>query len=131
MKKKHAGGRPKAITDAEVQKLKQGFMQGFNDMEACLYADVKKTTFYDYCKENPEFSDLKEQLKRSPLIKAKLNINEALQQKDKDISKWYLERKAKDEFSTKSEVSSMGEVRHILVATERDKLALEDNYAIE
>ena len=45
---------------------------------------------------------LKEQVK----MQAKLNVSEAIENKDIDISKWYLERKAKDEFSTKQEISA-------------------------
>lgn len=102
---KHPGGRPESITPEVLAKLESGFMNGFTDCEACLFADINPSTLYRYIDSHPEFSKRKEQLKKSPLIKAKLNINKALQDKDKDISKWYLERKAKDEFSTRSEVT--------------------------
>ena len=40
-------------------------------------------------------------LRDNPTLKARINTVEAIDKKDLDTSKWYLERKAKDEFSTK------------------------------
>ena len=48
----------------------------------------------------------KEQLKNSPSIKAKLNIVEAIEEGDSELSKWWLERKEKNEFSTKQEIDA-------------------------
>lgn len=98
-------GRPTVMTEAMISKLELLFSQGLSDREACLIADISTTALYDYCTANPEFAERKELLKDNPKIKAKLNIAEAIEAKDIDMSKWYLERKAKDEFSTKQEIS--------------------------
>ena len=42
-------------------------------------------------------------LKKKPNLKAKMNILAKVNQNDVDASKWWLERKSKDEFSTKQE----------------------------
>ena len=101
-----AGGRPTIMTDAIVGKLEYGFMKGLNVTECCHYADISRTAFYDYCEKNPEFSDRIEELKSNPSTKAKLNVVEAIENGDTDLSKWWLERKNRDEFSTKQEVSA-------------------------
>jgi hypothetical protein len=42
-------------------------------------------------------------LKHKPKIKAKMNLLKAINNEDLDTSKWYLERKSKNEFSLKTE----------------------------
>ena len=100
------GGRPTVMTEEIVSKLEYGFMKGLNVTECCHYADISRTTFYDYLEKNPEFSNRIEELKSSPSTRAKLNIVEAIENGDADLSKWWLERRNKDEFSTKQEVSA-------------------------
>ena len=94
-------GRPTVMTEAMIGKLEMLFAQGLSDREACLIADINPSTLYDYCNEHPDFSERKELLKDKPKIQAKLNVAEAIENKDIDMSKWYLERKAKEEFSAK------------------------------
>ena len=106
MAKKNKGGRPTVMTPEMVNKLEEGFLKGLSDAECCLFAGISKQTLYDYCAKHPEFTDRKEDLKKQPAIQAKMNILEALNDGDKDISKWYLERKNKDEFSLKQEIAA-------------------------
>ncbi len=100
------GGRPTVMTDAIVGKLEYGFLKGLNVTECCHYADISRTAFYDYLEKNPEFADRIEELRSNPSTRAKLNVVEAIENGDTDLSKWWLERKNKDEFSTKQEVSA-------------------------
>lgn len=104
--KKNKGGRPTVMTPETVKKLEYGFLKGLTDAECCLYADISKQTLYDYCEKHPEFTDRKEQLKKQPSIQAKLNVTEAIDNGDIDLSRWYLERKNKDEFSLKQEIKA-------------------------
>lgn len=76
---------------------------GCTNREACFYADVCESTFYDFLKEYPEFSEKIDIWKSYEKIKARMVIHKALDNGDKDMAKWYLERKARDEFSTKQE----------------------------
>jgi hypothetical protein len=99
-------GRPTVMTDAMIGKLEMLFAKGLSDREACLIADITPSTLYDYCNKNPEFTERKELLKEKVKIQAKLNIAEAIENKDVDNSKWYLERKAKDEFSVKQMIEA-------------------------
>ena len=99
-------GRPTVMTEEALQKLEYAFMRGLNDVEACLYANIGTTTLYNYCTEHEDFRERKEELKKQPTAQAKLNVYEAIEKKDVDVSKWYLERRAKDEFSTKQEINA-------------------------
>ena len=94
-------GRPTVMTDDVLEKLEMYFTKGLSDREACLLANINPSTLYNYCNEHPEFLERKELLKEKIKTRAKLNVAEAIENKDVDISKWYLERKAKDEFSAK------------------------------
>lgn len=100
---KSNAGRPTVMTKETVAKLEYGFSKGLSDVQACLFAGINRTTLHRYCEENPEFRNRKEELKNNPSMKAKLVITEAIDNGDRDIAKWYLERKEKAEFSTKLE----------------------------
>ena len=104
MPKKSNAGRPTKMTEATVKKLDEAFAVGCSDLEACLYAGISKQTLYNYQDENPEYIDRKETLKQNLKMHSKFNLGKSItKEKDVDDSKWYLERKCKDEFSTKSE----------------------------
>lgn len=96
-------GRHTIMTPETLKKLDDAFIMGCPDLEACLLAGIGKTTLYDYQKENPEFVERKEALKNSTTLQARRNLAASIASGDLMDSKWYLERKAKNEFSTKTE----------------------------
>lgn len=100
-----AMGRPTVMCESTVNKVREGFAKGFSVDNACIWADISKQTFYDYCKKNPDFLDHCKQLQKKPLIKAINVINDALDQGDVSTAKWYAERKGKDEFSLRQELT--------------------------
>jgi hypothetical protein len=95
------------MTERVLSKLEHAFAVGATDGEACFFAEIGKDVLYNYIKKSPEFHDRKEALKQKPVLLAKTNVIKKLQQEDIDTSKWYLERKSKEEFSTKT----IGEVK--------------------
>lgn len=115
--------RPTKMTNEVIQKLEDSFVKGMSDREACTYVNICPQTLYNYCNDNPDFLERKERLKDTPKIRAKINIAKALEDGDKEMSKWYLERKAKDEFSTKQAFEVAGQVG--LPAADKTKLAEE------
>ena len=106
-------GRPTVMTEEVLQKLEYAFMRGLSDVEACLYADIATTTLYNYCEKNPEFRERKEELKQHTTAQAKLNVAEEIENGNVEQSKWWLERKAKDEFSTKQTVDGELKVKRL------------------
>ena len=100
-------GRPTIMTEATIGKLKEGFAQGFSVRNACIWADINQDTYFEYCKKHPNFSEQCKTLQQKPLIKSILVINKALNEGDVATAKWYAERKAKDEFSLRNEISGI------------------------
>lgn len=97
------------MTPEVISKLEEGFLRySLTDREACLYAGISPQTLYEYCKNNPEFSERKELLKEQVKIKAKQNLTQEIGEGDKSLSQWWLERRAKDEFAQKTEVQAAG-----------------------
>lgn len=97
-------GRPPVINEAKLKKLREAFLMGCTDDEACLYAEIEPRTLYNYQNDNPEFIQEKEHWKNNPILKARKVVFEKIESGDEQTAKWYLERKAKQEFSTKTEV---------------------------
>ena len=81
-------------------------MKGLTDEECCDFVEISTSAFYNYCSKNPKFVEEKERWKHSPSVKAKINVVEAIERGDADMSKWWLERRNKEEFSTKQEVTA-------------------------
>ncbi len=105
--------RPKKMTAEMVKKLEDGFLKGLSDREACLFAGISKQTLYNYQDKHPEFLDRKNLLKENLKMHAKINLAEKIEnEKDINLSLWYLERKCKDEFSPKQEVEHSGGINN-------------------
>ena len=96
--------RPTVMTTDVVSKLEEGFAMWMTDIESCLYANISKKTLYRYIEGNTDFWHRKEELKNNLKMIAKTNLNKSIKDWDMLDTKWYLERKAKDEFSLRTEV---------------------------
>lgn len=112
---KNQVGRPRAITPKKLEKLEEAFKLGCTNREACFYADIAESTFYDFIKEYPEYSDKIAMWKDYQKIKARMVVHKALDKGDRDMAKWYLERKAKDEFNPKIEVDATVDNKVVIV----------------
>ena len=104
-KEAEKNGRPTVMTPETVRKIKEGFSQGFSIDNTCIWAEISKQTFYSYCEKEVGFLDYCKTLQKKPLIKSILVINKALNEGDVSTAKWYAERKAKDEFSLRQEIT--------------------------
>ena len=61
-------GRPLAITEPVVQKLLHAYSLGCTDTEAVVFAGIGRSTLFDYIKINKQFSDRREELKKTPVL---------------------------------------------------------------
>lgn len=118
--KKDSVGRPTKMTKEVLQKLEKAFLNSATDQEACWYAGIATTTFYNYCEQNPEFREWKEDAKKKVGLQAKLNlvtvINDAKHPDNIATSKFWLERKSKAEFSARQELTGAdGEGVQVLI----------------
>lgn len=92
-------GRPTKMTKVAVQKLKEAFKLWSTTQEACSYAKISKTTFYDWKKKDIEFSDEIDNIKVYLTLQCKITIAKKIIDWDVKTSIWYLERKAPKEFN--------------------------------
>lgn len=95
-------GRPSSITPEKINKLEQAYALDCTDAEACLFADITPSAFYEWQKKNPYFLERKQALKNRPFLIARNSLVGGLKDSP-DLALKYLERKKKDEFSTKQE----------------------------
>lgn len=94
-------GRPSIMTPIIIDKLREAFMMGCSDREACIYANIANQTLYNYQQEHPEFLEQKNTYKTNPLLKARKTIFDNLG--EIKTAQWYMERKNKQEFSQEAE----------------------------
>lgn len=71
--------------------------------QACRYARIDRTTYYNWCDADEGFLNKMEAAQDFATINAKRVIAEAIAAGDVSAAKWWAERKAKDEFATRSE----------------------------
>jgi len=105
LKEKKKNGRPTIMTPEAIKKMEDSFSQGFSISDACIFADISRETFYNYCQATEGFLDKCKALQQRPLLKSILVINKALNEGDVNTAKWYAERKRKEEFSLRSEIT--------------------------
>lgn len=104
-KSQEGGGRPTIVTPEVVAKLDYAFMKGLTDHQASDYAGISKDCLYDHCKRNPGYSHRKEMLKGNLPIRSKILLAESIENGNVNDAKWFLERKLKDEFSTRTDIT--------------------------
>lgn len=108
--------KPKDVDDEVWTSVVKAWENGLSDREAALLASrntetmLKASDIAKWKKENPDIAELQAFLEVAVRTDAKLNISEAIRAGKTKVAQWYLERKAADEFSTKSAVAFEGAV---------------------
>lgn len=96
-------GKPTVMTDETLLILKECFLMGCSDAEACLKAEVGTSTLYKYQDEHPEYVEKKFLWKKNATYIARKTVFNELPL-NPDMAMKYLERKEKAEFSTASKI---------------------------
>lgn len=104
MAKKNGAGRPTIMAPELIAKLEEAFAWGCSDIEACLWAEIAPATLYKFQKRHPEFVERKAALKETPILLSRKAVVNAIKRGDKVTALAYLDRKKKDEFSTKQNI---------------------------
>ena len=97
-------GRKPAITPTVLLLLREAFLIGCDDLEACLYAGISPQTLYNHQKDNAPFLEWKESLKRTPFLKARKAIVDELE-RNPQFAMQYMERKKKHEFAPQAKLT--------------------------
>lgn len=93
---KNKGGRATVMTPGTLHKLEEAYVVGATHLEAAIYADIAESTLHNYRSKNPEFSERIDALRGMTSLKAKINIERAIENDDINTSKWHLERRDPD-----------------------------------
>lgn len=121
---KNKGGRPTVVTQEVLRKLEEAFAMDCTDLEACLFADISKTTLYKYQDENPMFAERKAELKQTPFLIARRTIIGHLNDNYANAVD-YMSRKKKDEFASRQEHTGPGGLNLFPIPPEDSQLSNE------
>lgn len=90
------GGAPTKYTPAVVNKLVAAFNNAFNITEACEYSGISRETYYNWLETQDGFSDKMTEAQSAPNRKAKEVIITAINSKDVNTARWFLDRRDPD-----------------------------------
>ncbi len=96
------GQKKQKQTPEVIAKLEYVFSIDGTIREACFYADIGESTYYDWVKNDKKLLERFERLREKPVLKARREVVEGLKG-NPEFSLKYLERKRKKEFSLRTE----------------------------
>lgn len=108
--------KPKDMPEEAWKILVDAWENGLSDREASFRMSrddgyyITEKEIRNYLDANPRMADLRDFLRADLVSKAKMNIAEAIREGSVSTTKWYLERKAPDEFSSKAAVALEGAI---------------------
>lgn len=122
--------KPKKVDETLWVAVIKAWENGLSDREAAFRASremeeiIKADELKKWKKDDPRIAELCEMLKDDIKALAKCNAKELLEAKDDKTTRWYLEHKCPEEFSTKSAVAFEGAV--VELSLEEKEKALKD-----
>ena len=88
------GGRPTKLADPLVQKLSSILKIGGTIEEACAYARISKTTYYDWYEKNDGFrTEMDDSSHYSDIVAKNIVVDSMHKDKNLDTAKWWLEKR--------------------------------------
>lgn len=90
-----------------IAKCKEVWAIGGNNAEAAFYTEISETSLCRYLQTHPELDEIRKRLLEKPILKARQEVVKGLEG-NPEFSLKYLERKRKDEFSTKQDIEVGG-----------------------
>lgn len=98
-----AKGRPWRSGEKEkiIRSVQQYLQLGYSYTKACGFAHFPVQTFNDWLQADESLRIECDSLQNMVTQKARMNIKEAIENKDKDLSKWWVEKKEREEFGNK------------------------------
>lgn len=108
--------RGRKLTDEAWGEIVTSWENGLSDREAAFRASkynrsyITEADLKEIVASCTEVADLRDFLRSELVSAAKLNISDSIKEGSISTSKWYLERKAADEFSSKASLAFEGAV---------------------
>ena len=97
-------GRPTKLTSEVRKKLEEAAALDCTIEETCLYAGISKPTYYEWTKADPALSDRLDELRQTPVLKARQTVVKKLTENYGNAMD-YLARKRKGEFAPRQELT--------------------------
>lgn len=98
--KQPKAGRPTVITAEVVNILVGCFRNGMTVREACWQSGISHEAYYNHLRNNQQFVDIIARAQANPTMTARRVLVDAINNSDVSAAKWWLERKAADEFGS-------------------------------
>ena len=120
--------KPDGISDEAWAEIVSAWQNGLSDREAAFRAcsvsgkNIKESDIKRWCKEDSAIAYIRDFSQSKILTMAKLTILEKISEGDVATAKWYLERKAADEFSTKAQVKFEGDAIELSIEDKERKM---------
>ena len=90
--------------DKVIEALKPYYKLGYSSTKACQYAGIPQPTVTEWLKNDPELLLKVTAWQNEVNATARKNIAKKVQEGDDETSKWWVERKERDEMSTRTNV---------------------------
>lgn len=97
-------GRPSKLTEENIAELEKRFRDGATTLEA-IEGIFAESSYYKYLNESPEFAERMSLAREYITEIARGVVARSIKRGDRESAKWWLERKKKAEFSTRSEMT--------------------------
>lgn len=125
----YIGIKPPNVREKVWIAVVDAWENGLSDREASFRASrdsgifIKESEIKQWRKDYPDVDALRDFLHSDITSNAKLVIREAIREGSVSTSKWYLERKAPDEFSSKSAIAFEGAAVELSMEDKKEKMA--------
>jgi hypothetical protein len=102
-KRKSNAGRPTVMTPEVMRKLEQAFTIDCSIEEACSFAGIGTTSFFEYQRKHPEYTEVVQSYRNRLAIRARQALAKTIDEAKN--AQWWLERKRRAEFAMRQEVT--------------------------
>lgn len=93
------------MTPHVLEQLEIAFKLGSGKQEACDYAGISHNTLNLYEKKHPQFSEEIRKWRQNQTLLARTVVHKDMKNGDGLTARWWLERRVKEEFSTRNETT--------------------------
>jgi len=108
-------GKYTKLEPETIKKLEEAFAMDCSITEACLFANIRTQTYYNWIKDNPDLKERFDELRENPFLVARTTINKAIAENPQYAFE-YMKRKKRKEFGDNVDVLSGGEkINQVLV----------------
>ncbi len=117
------------MTPDTIQKIESAFIIDATVEEACFYANISTSTYYNWIERHPDLLDRFTALRTQPVLKARQTIVRSLDDPDHAFN--YLKSKRPEEFGNRSKIELAGKMQTEDVTTSEATRAITKKYEEE